>query len=186
VIERVEESLKFSNRYVEVYDDAVRFPDGESGTYTRITHPAVSGQAVVVLPVRGIYVGMVRTYRYPITDWQWALPRGFGQGPDRLQTARAELKEELGVVADEWDHIGDVTPDSGMLAIRVAVMVANISESSLRPEDTREVSEARWFSSTEVIEKFAAGEIEDGFTLSAVALALSRSRFPGLGLASVS
>lgn len=174
MIERVRPVLKYANRYVEVFDDEVRFPDGSEGTYLRITHPAPDGQAVVVLPIREGHVALVRTYRYPIGEWQWGLPRGFGQGGDVLKTAEIELRQELGVSARDWRRLGNVTPDSGMLAINVAFFLAIVEDGELNPEDLAEVQEATWLSTHTLLQKIATGDITDGFTLSAVALALTQ------------
>ncbi|MET7512788.1 hypothetical protein ABZS88_04800 [Streptomyces sp. NPDC005480] len=64
-------------------------------------------------------VGLVQTYRYPVGSWQWGLPRGFSHDRDPLVTARTELYEELGAQDAEFELLGTMTPDSGMLATRL-------------------------------------------------------------------
>jgi 8-oxo-dGTP pyrophosphatase MutT (NUDIX family) len=179
MIERLQSVLKYANRYVEVFDDKVRFPNGAEGTYIRIKHPDVRGQAVVILPIRDGEVALVKTFRYPIGEWQWGLPRGFGHGQDPLKTADNELREELGVVAQGWKKLGEVTPDSGMFAGKVAFLLAVIEDTELKPEDEDEVSEAAWLPVQVLLKKIAAQEITDGFTLSAVALALAQRHISG-------
>jgi 8-oxo-dGTP pyrophosphatase MutT (NUDIX family) len=178
MIEQIRPELKYANKFVEVFDDVVRFPDGSTGTYLRVVHPHHNGRAVVVLPVCDSKIGLVKSYRYPIMEWQWALPRGFGHGLDVMQSARAELREELGVAAESWEHLGTVTPDSGMLGTKVDVLLAYVAPTALAPEDTKEIEAAEWFEAADVVEMIKAGEIEDGFTLSAVAMASLRGLFP--------
>lgn len=171
MIRRVREVSVFRNKFVEVYNDDVNFADGSEGQYVRIGHPDSGGQAIVVLPHHDARIGMVRTFRYPIGDWEWALPRGFGHGDDALVSAQAELMEELGVEATSWKLLGEVTPDSGLLASRVAIFYAKVMNNILAPLDTREVAEARWFTPMEVKKMIAEGELRDGFSLSALMIA---------------
>jgi ADP-ribose pyrophosphatase YjhB (NUDIX family) len=178
MIRQLEQRLKYSNRYVEVYDDDVEFADGQRGTYIRINHPQKNGHGVVLLPLYGGEIALVRTYRYPIGQWQWALPRGFGHGPDLMQTARDELREELGASDADLNLLGFVTPDSGMLAVRVAVVAAVLKSGTLAPVDTSEVARAAWVSHAALSRRIADGEIEDAFTLAACMLALTKGLFP--------
>ncbi|MFL6076233.1 MAG: NUDIX hydrolase [Mycobacteriales bacterium] len=159
----------YANAYVEVFDDEGVFPGGAAGRYLRV-HPRGDGPAVVVLPVRAGRIGLVRTYRYPIGAWQWALPRGFAQDADPLATARAELAEELGASASTLRRLGAVTPDSGLLTSRAVVVFAEVERVGPRT-DTAEVAAVRWETPARVSEEVRAGVLEDGFTLAALMLA---------------
>ena len=101
-----------------------------------------------------------------------ALPRGFAHDRDPLITARAELREELGVKQAELRLLGHITPDSGILASKVAVVAATFSHAvTSQPDDLREFAAVRWFPRTELYEIAAKGELEDGMTLAALTLA---------------
>lgn len=176
-VRRTRQREVFTNEFVTVYDDDVTLPSGGAGRYVRVA-PGGGGPGVVLLPVRGSSVAMVRTYRYPVAAWQWALPRGFAQGADILVTARAELLEELGATASRLTVIGHVTPDSGLLASRVAVVLAEVEDDRLVAQDDEEVAEVRWSSRHELDRAVAAGEIEDGFTLAVLALATALGVLP--------
>ncbi|MDP9844290.1 NUDIX hydrolase [Streptosporangium lutulentum] len=166
----------YANRFVEVFDDEVEFPDGAQGCYLRIVHVG-TGPGVVILPVHAGSVGLVYTYRYPLGAWQWGLPRGFGRHPDPEVTARAELRQELGVEAAKVRLLGMQTPDSGLLASRVAIMLAEVADPSGRPQDRREVAASRWVPLHELRAMAAANELEDGMTLAALALADAKGVF---------
>jgi 8-oxo-dGTP pyrophosphatase MutT (NUDIX family) len=128
--------------------------------------------------MRGDDIAQVKTYRYPLGDWQWALQRGFGHGADHLESARAELREELGVQAASWRVLGEVTPDSGLLASRVVVLLAAVEAPELTPVDVLEVREARWFPASAVMQMVRPGALQDGFTLSALLLAAAARVVP--------
>jgi 8-oxo-dGTP pyrophosphatase MutT (NUDIX family) len=170
-IERLVEHLVFENPYVRVYDDEVRFADGTLGNYLRICGPSEAPGVVIVARHRD-RVALVRTFRYPIDEHQWAFPRGFAHGPDLEATARAELREELGTEATSIKIIGYVTPDSGLMSSRVAVVLADTVSDREIPIDQLEVEEVRWVRTGELRRMLLDGAIEDGFTLSAFALAI--------------
>ena len=169
-VRRVREVLAYDNPYLKVFDDEVAFPDGSAGRYLRITS-ASEGPGVVLLPLHDDSVGMVRTYRYPIGSWQWALPRGFSSDADPLITASTELREELGVEATNFRTLGTFTPDSGILAQQVAVVVAQVEDPEGTPHDTQEVAETRWTPTKDLWIAVANGQIKDGMTLAAMTLA---------------
>lgn len=170
-IERMVEHLAYENPFVRVYDDEVRFADGSRGNYLRICGKDEAPGVVIVARHRD-RVALVRTFRYPIGEYQWAFPRGFAHGPDVESTARAEIREELGTQATSIKIIGYVTPDSGLMASRVAVVLADAASDRETPIDDLEVKEVRWVRPDELRQMLQSGAIEDGFTLAAFALAL--------------
>ncbi|MDI5971432.1 NUDIX hydrolase [Streptomyces sp. SL13] len=176
-IRRLREVLVHANRFVRIHDDEVAFPDGSLGRYVRVT-PAVEGVGVVLLAVCGGAVALVHTYRYPLGSWQWALPRGFAQDTDPLVTARAELREELGVTAVDLSVLGTFTPDSGLLSTRVSVVRATLADREVRPEDTNEVAAVRWIPAADLWTMAADGTLDDGMTLAAMSLALASGALP--------
>ena len=176
VIRTEREVLRFENKFVQVYENAVTFSDGSPGTYLRIGPPPGRGPGVVVIPMAQGMIGLVETYRYPVAAVQWGLPRGFGEpgDADPIQSARRELAEEMGTSAKELELLGWLTPDSGMLTTRVAVVVAVLAAPYASPVDVIEVSSVRWVSHEDLWRQVGAGDIEDGFTLSAMSLAAAR------------
>jgi len=169
-IRRTRERLVHENPYVRVYDDDVRFADGTDGRYVRI-EPAGDGPGAVLLAVHDGRIALVRTYRYPLGAWQWALPRGFAHATDPLVTARAELEEETGVTDAHLRVVGRVTPDSGVQAHRVAIVLAHVHALPNGGPPDDEVAEVRWVTLDELEQEIADGAVEDGFTLAALTLA---------------
>lgn len=178
MIEQIREVLRFENPFVQVFEDDVRFANGSLGRYLRIGPPPSRGPGAVIVPICGPLVGLVQTYRYPVEGLQWGFPRGFGDATDEspLETAARELKEEIG------DHevaklqlLGWVTPDSGMLSTRAAVVAATIPQRRLesRPLDDDEILSVRWIEAETLWREIGSGQIEDGFTLAALSLCLA-------------
>ncbi|MFI9783230.1 NUDIX hydrolase [Kitasatospora sp. NPDC051984] len=177
-IRRTREVLAYRNSFVDVYDDEVAFPSGTAGHYLRISHRD-EGLGVVIIPVHGDLIGLVRTYRYPLGRPQWGLPRGFSQSADPLVTARAELHEELGVPDAEFELLGTMTPDSGLLASTVAIVHATVRDTpSGTPLLPDEVTETRWLPLPALRHWITAGHLDDGMTLAALTLAQAHGRLP--------
>lgn len=165
-IRRLREVIAYENRFIRLYDDSVEFPGGRQGNYVRLeTLPA--GTPVVLLAHWEGRIGLVQTYRYPIGRPEWSLPRGFAHGSSIEASAAEELREELGATASDLRVLGHVTPDSGLLSTRAAVVIARVVEVSDSHDDFEEVAAKRWVTPVELTSMIRSGEIEDAFTLSA-------------------
>jgi 8-oxo-dGTP pyrophosphatase MutT (NUDIX family) len=169
VIERLAENLVYQNPFIKVFDDRVRFSDGSLGTYVRIVAQQ-SGLGVVIIAHYAGRFGLVQTYRYALGEIQWGFPRGFAHSEDLETTARAELMEELGLEALSVSVLGFITPDSGLLASKVAVVWVEVATNVGAPRDTVEVEAVRWVTQIELTNLIEGGHIEDAFTLAAWSL----------------
>jgi 8-oxo-dGTP pyrophosphatase MutT (NUDIX family) len=162
--------LRYENDYVRVYDNEVTFSNGQPGTYVRID-PVHRGRGAVALVAAENHIALVRTYRYPLGRWEWALPRGFSDGDDSATTVRREVLEELGIDIDTFVRIGTITPDSGLLSTHVDVYRATLpTRPTSHPIDSNEVAELAWVERTELGRRIASGAIADAFTLAALTL----------------
>ncbi len=88
-------------------DDVIR-PDGELGTYT-VVH-LKPGVCVLALDDEG-QVCLTKEFHYAVgrTTIE-AVSGGIEPDEDPLVTAKRELKEELGISADDWQELGVVDP----------------------------------------------------------------------------
>jgi 8-oxo-dGTP pyrophosphatase MutT (NUDIX family) len=172
-IVRLAEREVFSNRFIQVFDDPVRFADGREGNYLRIVQ---SGglPGVAVLPVANDHVGLVRVFRYPTGEWEWGVPRGLAHGGSPERTARQELDEEIGASPCWLTHVGRMTPDSGLLASVVHLYLAGYTVASSKPRDTLEISAIRWVHVQKLLGDVASGQVVDVFTLAALCCASAR------------
>ena len=176
---RLAEHLVASNRYVSVYMDDVRFPNGRDGTHVRIVEPT-GGAVILVANVAGdIYLH--RCYHYAADQDFLEIVRGYGEPGEGLeQTVLRELDEEAGfefTVSEGPILLGRVAPNSTVLAHIVPVYAIRVVQGAKRnPKDTEEaISDGAWYHVDEVSELVAKGEITDGFTLSALSLARGRA-----------
>ena len=94
----------YENPWIFVREDQVIRPDGKPGIYGVVSF---QHSAVGVLPVddQG-RIWMVGQYRYPVKAYSWEIPEGGGShGESPEETARRELREETGLLADELEPI---------------------------------------------------------------------------------
>lgn len=172
-IHRIRENLIYRNRFATIYDDPVTFVDGSEGSYLRIVE-SDGKPGVAMLAVCDGQIALVRTYRYPLASWEWAIPRGHAHGDDTNRSARAELAEEIGQEPNELISIGTVTPNSGLLAGQVELFLARYSTAVSNPADRREVADVKWIDIAALYDEIANDQIKDSFTLSAITCAQAR------------
>ncbi len=88
-------------------DDVVR-PDGQRGTYT-VVH-VKPGVCVLAMDDDG-HVFLTEEYHYGVERVTIeAVSGGVERSEDPLATAQRELREELGIIADEWIPLGVCDP----------------------------------------------------------------------------
>jgi 8-oxo-dGTP pyrophosphatase MutT (NUDIX family) len=172
-ITMVSERQVFGNRFVEVYDDDVLLPGDRPGRFLRIVEAGGRPGAAMLAQFQDRFA-LVKTYRYPIGDWEWGIPRGFAHGDDPRASALAELREEIGGLPNTLTEMGVITANSGILAGRVHMFFAEFPEATADPIDTEEVSEVRWIDLPALLAEIASGALVDGFTISAITMAVAR------------
>ena len=94
----------YDGALLKVHRDAVRLPDGSQGAREYIRHPG----AVAVVPLFDDgRVLLERQFRYPHRREFIEIPAGkLEPGEPPLDTAKRELLEETGYVAQQWTRLG--------------------------------------------------------------------------------
>jgi 8-oxo-dGTP pyrophosphatase MutT (NUDIX family) len=95
----------FDNGRMRLLEDAVRQPDGASGSYAYLEIPWPVVGIVPITQDNRVY--LVRQWRYPWRRNSWEIPAGHGEGDEApLEAAQRELAEEVGVSAAMWEPLG--------------------------------------------------------------------------------
>jgi ADP-ribose pyrophosphatase len=94
----------FDGALLKVHRDTVRLPDGSTGAREYIRHPG----AVAIVPLFDDgRVLLERQFRYPHGREFIVIPAGkLEPGEPHLDTAKRELLEETGYIAEDWTHLG--------------------------------------------------------------------------------
>lgn len=161
----------YENRWIRVREDDVVGPAGE-GIYgvVEMRHPAVF---VVALDAEE-RVALVRLDRYATGAGSLEVPAGGTDGEDPLRAAQRELAEETGLVAAEWTPIGRMNALNGIADAPEHVFLArdlDAGETDLAAQRDEGIDEVVWMPFPEVLDLVAAGGIDDGETIAALAFA---------------
>ena len=96
----------YRNPWATVREDVIVRANGERGIYGVMDkHPAV-----IIIPLDGEHVWLVRQYRYTVGDTFYELPQGGWEVAevDPEELARGELAEETGLRVERMTHLTDL------------------------------------------------------------------------------
>lgn len=172
----VSAGIVYQDDYYLLIRDAVRFRNGSVGPYTRLIHASGNGGAAV-LPLLNDKIVLIHHQRHATRALHWEIPRGFSHpGESPLETAKREVKEELGVSDVELQELGDVHADTGASPGSTRLYLGRINEIG-KAESNEGIDEIRQVTLEQVDSMVRAGEITDSFTLAAILQAQVRAVF---------
>lgn len=152
-------------------------PDGERFERSWVRSPGAVG---VVALDDAEQVVLVRQYRPALGERLWELPAGLRDVPGEQSeaTARRELREETGVEASEWSHLGRITSAPGITDSDVVIFLASgLSAAPAAPSGPEERHmEVRWFALSAAVAMVRSGEITDSKTVAGLLLVESIRR----------
>jgi ADP-ribose pyrophosphatase len=159
--------IVYQDAYYLLLRDAVRFRDGSTGSYIRMI-PAAGHGGAAVLPLVDSSVVLIRHQRHATRASHWEIPRGFGHiGEPPGETARREIREELGVPDPELLELGSIHPDTGASNVWTKLYLARLT--SLGQIETNEgIDQVRQVTPEQLTTMVQTGEITDSFTLAAI------------------
>ncbi|GAB2473656.1 NUDIX domain-containing protein [Xylanimonas ulmi] len=165
----------YSNQWIRVREDEVVMPDGRDGLYgvVEMRHPAV----FVVALDDADRVLLVDVDRYTVGR-SLEVVAGGSDGEPALVAAQRELREEAGLEADEWVRVGAMNALNGVCVAPEVVFVARglrtARDAALAMSQAEEgIEQVRWVPFGTALAMMASGEITDGETMAALALALA-------------
>jgi ADP-ribose pyrophosphatase len=147
-------------------------PDGRLVTYDLVAHKP----AVTLVPLDGgNRIWFVRQYRVGAQEHLIELPAGVMEpGEDPQECAAREIREEIGMAADELTKIGEFYMAPGYSSEFMHVFLARGLHSAPLGRDEDEFLETISIPVGDVFAMAAAGEIRDGKSLAALFLARER------------
>ncbi len=150
----------FSGNLLCVRRDTVRLPNGRHATREYITHP---GAVVMIAELPNGKLLFERQFRYPLDRVFLELPAGkIHPGEDILLTARRELQEETGYVAEHWHYLGVIHPCIGYSDERIEIFFARGLSHVGHALDDGEFLEVHELGLAEAIEAVRDGRLTDG------------------------
>ena len=172
----VEREVVFRGHIVEVGVDRLVLPNGEPCELEVIHHPG--GAASVAIDARGD-VCLLRQFRHAVGGWLWELPAGcLDPGESPGTTARRELLEEAGVVAETWQSLGEMVSSPGVFTERVHLYLATDLAAGPASPAADEVIELHWLPFGQALVMARDGEISDAKTVIGLLRAQARTPTP--------
>lgn len=150
---------KFENEFFEVFEDDVIEPDGKDGKYATIRFPP--GVAILPLDDDG-NVYLTRQFRYALERDNVEAIAGGIESEGRLQAAKREAREELGIEADQWTYLGKMESDTGITNSLCHLYLARKLKFKKPKREASEDIKTIKMKLEEASEKVLSGEITHG------------------------
>lgn len=160
-------SLMYENPWIAVTEHQVIHPSGNPGIYGTVHFKNL---AIGILPLdEENNTWIVGQYRFPLAQYSWEIIEGGGPlGIDPLTSAKRELLEEAGVIAEHWELLLEADLSNSVTDEKAMIFVARgLSFTRPDPEES-EVLQLKKVSLQELQEMAINGEIRDALTLMAV------------------
>jgi 8-oxo-dGTP pyrophosphatase MutT (NUDIX family) len=168
----------YENDWIRLEHHDVIKPNGKPGIYGKVHF---KNQAIAILPIDAEgNTYLVGQYRYTIDAYSWELPEGGCQNESSLDAAKRELKEETGLIASHWTHLGENYLSNSVTDEKAIMYLAEgLIQSESEPEDTEQL-QLKKIPVKDAIAMALNGEIKD--ILSITTLLTYALKVPGLHL----
>jgi len=149
----------FVGKIVRVEVQQITLPNGHQMEMEVIHHPG--GSAVVALNEKQ-EICLLKQYRCVFDEWLWELPAGKrDHGEPPLETAKRELSEEAGVLAEKWFEFGPMISSPGVFSERVYLYLAEQLSATNAQLASDEVLEVHWVPLDEALAWVMQGKVTD-------------------------
>lgn len=133
------EKQVYDNKWINVTEYDVINPSGGKGIYGKVHFKNL---AIGILPLdEDLNTYLVGQYRFTLNQYSWEIPEGGGPfGEDILQSAKRELKEETGLVAEEWTKLMNFHLSNSVCDEHGAIFLARkLKQEESAPEETEDL-----------------------------------------------
>jgi ADP-ribose pyrophosphatase len=147
--------------------DQVILPNGEEKTFSYLDF----AKGVCILPITNDgKVVCLKQYRHAIKSWEWELPAGMIDNVEQhpIETAKKELEEETGYIAEHWLDLGSFYPSPGSTSEEIFLFAAaGLTKTEQKLESSEQI-DLHKLSMEEVKTLVKQGEFKHGAGLAAV------------------
>ena len=161
------EKSVYDNPWISVTEFDIINPGGKAGIYGKVHFKNI---AIGIIPIdQQGNIHLVGQYRFVLNKYSLEIPEGGGpMDIDPLISAKRELKEELGLVANKWEkilemHLSNSVSDEFSIVYLATDLVPGVPE----PEDAEEL-ETIIIPFDEAYQKVLNFEITDAISVAAI------------------
>ena len=156
--------LVFENPWLTLHEDKVINPGGGISHYGKINFKNI---AIGIIPLDADNnTWLVGQYRYVPDCYSWEIPMGGGQLEiDPLESAKRELIEETGLIAEDWQELMKLHTSNSVTDERGIIYIArDLSQGETAFEETEELLIQK-LPLDEAVERVLSGEITDSVSV---------------------
>lgn len=157
----------YENPWIQLTEFDVINPGGGTGIYGKVHFKHLAVGVLVLDKQRNTY--LVGQYRYTIGDYSWEIPEGGGPvGTDPLDSAKRELLEETGLVAQQWHlllemHLSNSVSDE----LAILYLATDLTQLEAEPEETEQL-QIKKLPFEEAYQMVVDGKIKDSMSVAAI------------------
>lgn len=158
---------QYDNLWIRVEEHDVINPAGGKGIYGKVHFKNV---AVGIVPIdEDGNTWLVGQYRYPLDEYSWEIPEGGCPiGEQELDSAKRELKEETGLMAENWEELLKIHTSNSVSDERGVVFIAkDLTQGETNFEETEDLK-IKKLPLSEAIQMVLDGEITDSISMTAL------------------
>ncbi len=157
----------YENPWIKVREDQVINPNGGQNIYGVV---GFKNLAIGIIPVDEFgNTWIVGQYRYTLDEYSWEIPMGGGPiGINALESAKRELKEETGLLADHWKCIMRIhTSNSVTDEVGYVFLATGLELDDPDPEETEKL-EVKKLSLGEAYKMVMRNKITDSLSIGGI------------------
>lgn len=156
--------LIYDNPWLSLHEDKVINPGGGVSQYGKLNFKNL---AIGIIPLdENNNTWLVGQYRYVPDCYSWEIPMGGGSlAIPALESAKRELKEETGLIANDWQQLMKLHTSNSVTDERGLVYVArDLTQGEAEFEETEELLIQK-MPLHEAVERVLSGEITDAISI---------------------
>tara|TARA_B110000037_G_C16886689_1_gene410378 strand:- start:137 stop:718 length:582 start_codon:yes stop_codon:yes gene_type:complete len=157
----------YDNPWIKVVENDVINPSGGKGIYGVVHYKNI---AVAVIPIdEDGNTYLIGQYRYTLDSYEWEIPMGGGSKKDsNLESAKRELLEETGIVAEHWENILETQVSNSVSdEISITYLAWGLRFENATPEETEDLKMKK-LPLSEAITLAVNGEIKDAISVASL------------------
>jgi 8-oxo-dGTP pyrophosphatase MutT (NUDIX family) len=156
--------LVYENPWIAVEEHQVITPTGSNGIYGKV---CFKNKALGIIPIdEHLNTWLVGQYRFALNEYSWEIPMGGGiVGNDILESAKRELKEETGLIANKWTELMRIHTSNSVTDEEGFVFLAEELTEGMPEFDETEDLKIKKLPLSEALDMVMTGKITDSISV---------------------